>query len=204
MERALVLTAAGGLSLYLTYLLIHGEQPRVAQRIISTVPRPKQDNMKEPVTSGSASSIVAAIAQAAQDPHLMDRPVALGGDAANTGTDREHPTAGSLEEERVPGNVLSQEQINGIIQDMDFQSVFNDEIAPVDDSANGADMKTKDDRCSHFAVSINSAKEGMYDGKWMKRQDDPAKRSTEKQFLEMGYDSKQAAFLESEHCGTTF
>ena len=69
--------------------------------------------------------------------------------------------------------------------------MFNSKIAPVEDSANSAD--SKEDRCSHFAVSINNIGGGMLT------------RVTEglskKSFLDAGYNDDQATFLQSEHCG---
>jgi len=195
MQRALVLTAAGGLTLYLTYLLVHGETPRVVQRVVSTVPRPKQDATLQPRTSGSASSIVSAIARSGQDPHFTDRPTKLGGDAANTGTKQEHPTARSLTDARGPGNALSDAQIQNIIGGMDWESVFDDELAPVVPDKNSEDMK--EDRCTHFAANIHKLKEGER----LQRKANESKRYTEKQFLEAGYNKDQAAFLQQEHCG---
>lgn len=194
---AFMFTAAGSLALYLTYLLIHGQSPKVKQRVTSTIPAAVQD-ADEPRASGSVSSLVTAVAASGNDPHIEDRPRELGGDAANTGTDRESVTTGSLEEQWK--GKLSDEQIGQVLSHVDFDKVFNVNTAPIDDVANGADMKTKEDRCKNFHVSVNS---GEATKGFMQRMEDPKMRSTESDFLRFGYNKEQSAFFLSEHCGST-
>ena len=107
-------------------------------------------------------------------------------------------TTGSLEE-RWKGK-LTDEQIGQVLSHVDFDKVFNVNTAPIDDVANGADMKTKEDRCKNFHVSVNS---GDATKGFMQRMEDPKMRSTESDFLRFGYNKEQSAFFISEHCGST-
>lgn len=97
MERVLLTTAAGGLALYLFYLLQEGQQPKVVERVVSTVPAPVIDKKVEPKMSGSASSVVTAVANSGINPHLESRPAALGGDSASTGADQAPATQSTLD-----------------------------------------------------------------------------------------------------------
>ena len=97
MDRILIGTAAGGLALYLLYLIQTGESPKVVQRVVSTIPAPRTDSTKEPAMSGSASSIVTAVANTGIDPHVDARPTELGGDLASTGTELPQVTQQSLD-----------------------------------------------------------------------------------------------------------
>ena len=98
MQRALTITAAGGVLLYTSYLLIHGERPRVIQRAGTTMPSPIEDRTQQPAVSGSVSSLTNSIAQQGDNPTIIDRPVALGGDYASTGSDQEAVTHKSMEQ----------------------------------------------------------------------------------------------------------
>ena len=115
MERALILTAVGGVSLYLISLLVSGSGykpvPAVSQvdfggeytgsfaPVSSSTRLPISDPSKEPRPSGSASSIVTALASAVGDPTTTGRATELGGDAASTGDQHPPTTHGSMEEE---------------------------------------------------------------------------------------------------------
>ena len=100
MQSALLIGATGSLVLYAAYMLIHGESPRPAQRLQTTMPAPIKDRTQQPAVSGSVTSLTYAIAQDGNDPHIVDRPVALGGDEANTGDQQGDVTFTSLEEQK--------------------------------------------------------------------------------------------------------
>ena len=85
MASAILFAAIGGSALWLWYLLVHGETPAPVQRLSSTVPSKIRDTTKQPRVSGSGTSVMAAIASSGNDPSLIDRPAALGGDHSSTG-----------------------------------------------------------------------------------------------------------------------
>ena len=60
--------------------------PARVQQVASTVQAKVTDTRVEPPMSGTYSSVVTALASAVMDPMLLDRPAALGGDRAPTGT----------------------------------------------------------------------------------------------------------------------
>ena len=109
MQRALLIGATGSVILFSAYMLIHGEAPRVVERASTTVPAPITDSSMEPAVSGSVSSITRAIAQDGNDPHLADRPVALGGDRANTGQEQDPVTFKSLEQQKTVADAMEQQ-----------------------------------------------------------------------------------------------
>jgi hypothetical protein len=100
MQRALFIGVAGSVVLYSAYMLIHGESPRPTQRLLTTQPAPIKDHTQQPAVSGSVTSLTHAIAQDGNNPHLFDRPVALGGDQANTGDKQEAISFKSLEQQK--------------------------------------------------------------------------------------------------------
>lgn len=112
MERALLLTAIGGASLYTVYLLVQGSGPKPVPIVgkaefggmyngkfqAGSNRAPRTDSSKEPRPSGSASSVVTALASAVGDPTTTGRATELGGVAASTGDKHPPVTYGSLEE----------------------------------------------------------------------------------------------------------
>ena len=206
MERVLIGTAAGGLALYLIYLLQKGEDPKVIQRVTSTVPAPKRDPKIEPKMSGSASSIVTAIANSGLDPQLDARPTDLGGDSASTGTRQPEATHKTLEQTAAAPQELP--RMGGLETKGKPAAV----VHPVE-SAPKEHEDQKHDVCTDFLVT--PLVDSYYTGWKLKRQTDDQFKCGNfdctksgaigpEWFTDKGWTDEQAQFFSAHHCALDY